>query len=111
MVKNYIPNRGDIVWLDLDPTRGHEQKGHRPVLVVSGKFYNLTGMVLVSPITSRSKGYVFEVPVETSKVTGVVLSDQVRTIDWFERPVRFIQKAGGDTLRHVQKNLIRLIER
>jgi len=110
MVKPYIPDRGDLVWLDLDPTRGHEQKGRRPVLVLSSKIYNSTGMALVTPVTSQAKGYVFEVPVETSKVEGVVLSDQIRTIDWFDRPIRFIQKAGEETLRHVQENLIKLVK-
>jgi mRNA interferase MazF len=91
----YIPDRGDLVWIDLDPTRGHEQGGRRPAIVLSAQFYNARSKLLVAcPITSRVKGYTFEVPVPDGlAVEGVVLADHVRTLDWNQRTVSFIEHA------------------
>jgi len=96
MVKKpaYTPERGDVVWIDLNPTKGHEQAHKRPVFVLSPKSYNeKTKMVLVCPITSQKKGYPFEVEIQEKKVSGVILSDQIRSLDWSIRKVTFIQKA------------------
>jgi mRNA interferase MazF len=89
----YIPGRGDIVWLDFDPQAGHEQSGRRPAFVLSPGAYNgKTGIMLCCPITSQLKGYPFEVPVEGSTaVRGVILADQVKSLDW---QVRRAQKKG-----------------
>lgn len=84
MLKPYVPERGDIVWLEFNPQAGHEQAGHRPALVLSPSSYNKrTGLMLCCPITSRVKGYPFEVRVKTQDgVEGAVLSDQVKSLDW-----------------------------
>jgi mRNA interferase MazF len=87
MVKNsIIPERGDIAWIDFSPTRGHEQSGLRPSVVISTKEYNtFSGLVLVCPMTSKRKNYFFEVAIEGPKVKSFVLSDQVKSLDSKER--------------------------
>ena len=90
MVKEYIPDRGDIVWINFNPTRGSEQKGKRPAIVISPKSYNsVSGLVLLCPITSQTKGYPFEVNVKTKDISGVILTDQIRNIDWKERKIKY----------------------
>ena len=80
--------RGDIVIVNLDPTLGHEQGRERPCVVLSGIEYNdASGFLVVAPITSKVKGYPFEVPVQTGKLTGVVLVDHLRSIDQQARKV------------------------
>lgn len=83
----YVPERGDVVWLTDAPVAGHEQAGRRPWFVVSPAAYNgKVGLALMCPLTSRAKGYPFEVPVpDGSPVRGVVLSDQVKSLDWRAR--------------------------
>ena len=87
----YIPTRGDIVWLSFTPQAGHEQSGHRPALVLSPKSYNdKTSLAILCPITSTSKGYPFEVPLPSqSAISGVVLADQIKSLDWRSRQARF----------------------
>jgi len=86
VVKSYIPNKGDIVWLEFDPRLGHEQKGKRPALVLSPLAYNeKVGLALFCPITSHEKGYPFEVKISGKAINGVVLSDQVKSFDWRSR--------------------------
>ena len=78
----YVPARGDLVWLNFDPQAGHEQAGHRPALVLSPERYNAArGMMLCCPLTSRIKGYPFEV-VLSRNPPSVVLADQVKSLDW-----------------------------
>ncbi len=78
----YVPDAGDVVWLDFDPQAGHEQAGHRPALVLSPLAYNArTGLMLCCPLTTQVKGYPFEVAVP-GRVASVVLADQVRSLDW-----------------------------
>ena len=81
------PDRGDIVWLDFNPQAGHEQSGRRPAIVLSPVRYNAkVGLALVCPITSQAKGYPFEIALpERAKVSGVILADQVKSIDWRAR--------------------------
>ena len=91
--KRYIPERGDIVWLNFNPGSGHEQKGKRPAIVVSPQEYNKkVGLALFCPITSKIKNYPFEVIIENKKVSGVVLSDQIKSLDWETRETEFIAK-------------------
>jgi len=107
----YVPDRGDVVRVDLDPARGHEQTKWRPALVLSPKVYNRkTSMMLVCPVTSQKKGYPFEVPVSMAQVEGVVLADQVRALDWSVRGVQYIGRADGAVLAEVQAKLTALIE-
>jgi mRNA interferase MazF len=90
----YVPERGDIVWITFNPQAGHEQAGHRPAVVLSPKAYNgKVGLALLCPVTSQVKGYPFEVTIpDESPVKGVILSDQVKSLDW---RVRKAQKAGS----------------
>lgn len=93
----YIPNRGDIVWMNLSPTLGSEQKGKRPCYVHSPKPYNRIGLVIISPITSKVKGYGGEVHLPISlKTKGVILSDHIRTLDWKIREVEFKENTPDD---------------
>ena len=84
---HWTPDRGDVVWLNMDPCAGHEQSGRRPALVLSPGAYNgKVGLAIVCPVTSRRKDYPFEVALpEGLPVTGVVLSDQVKSLDWRAR--------------------------
>ena len=93
VTKKYIPERGDIVWLNFDPQSGHEQKGKRPAIVISPKEYNeKVGLGLFCPITSKIKEYPFEVKVSLKKINGVVLSDQIKSLDWKSREIEYIGK-------------------
>jgi mRNA interferase MazF len=80
----YVPDRGDIVWLQFNPQAGHEQAGHRPALVLSPASYNRrSGLMLCCPMTSQRKGYPFEVVIEVdTDRESVVLADQVKSLDW-----------------------------
>jgi len=82
-----VPDRGDVVWITLAPEAGHEQAGRRPAVVLSPAAYNgKVGLALMCPITSQVKGYPFEVSLPVGlKVTGVVLADQVKSLDWRAR--------------------------
>ena len=81
--QGYVPDAGDVVWLKFDPQAGHEQAGHRPALVLSPALYNgKSGLMVCCPLSTRSKGYPFEVPIEVDGQVGVVLSDQVKSLDW-----------------------------
>ena len=88
---DYVPSRGDIVWMSFNPQAGHEQAGRRPALIVSPRSYNgITSLALCCPITSQIKGYPFEVSLPADgKVSGVVLADQVRSLDWKARNAQF----------------------
>lgn len=102
----YIPARGDLVWLVFDPQAGHEQSGHRPAIVISHIEYNRkTGLALFCPITTKVKGYPFEVLINTKKVQGAILADQIRSLDWQARKARFIAKSTPLTLNEVLAKL------
>jgi mRNA interferase MazF len=110
MVKKYVPDRADIVWVDLDPTKGHEQARLRPALVLSPSKYNqASGLMIACAITTKSKGYPFEVMLKGKKVEGVILADQIRTLDWKERKASFLQKADESILSEVIEKLNVLI--
>jgi len=83
----HVPDRGELVWLNFNPQAGHEQAGHRPALVLSPREYNeQSGVALFAPITSTVKGYPFEVELPPGgPIVGVVLADQVRSLDWRAR--------------------------
>ncbi|MEI6609364.1 MAG: endoribonuclease MazF [Deltaproteobacteria bacterium] len=91
----YVPSRGDIVWLSFNPQSGHEQSGHRPAIVISPKEYNgKVGLAIFCPITSKIKDYPFEVKVIIKNIiNGVILADQVKSLDWEKRETKFIAKA------------------
>ena len=95
----YIPNKGDIIWLNFSPQAGYEQRGKRPALVISSKLYNQkTHLALCCPITSHQKGYPFEVMTGGRKIKGVVLADHLKSVDWKIRKARFIEKAKNKVL-------------
>lgn len=107
--KRYVPDRGDIVCLDFSPQAGHEQRGRRPALTVSHKIYNeKVGHGLFCPVTSKVKGYPFEVAMDSVSVHGCVLSDQVKGLDWTVRNVEYIGKLPEEILRDVIDNIILL---
>jgi mRNA interferase MazF len=95
--RRYVPRRGDIVWLSFTSQAGHEQAGRRPALVLSPSAYNgKVGLALCCPITSRVKGYPFEVTVPKGlAVAGVVLADQVKSLDWRARRAEFVDRLPG----------------
>ena len=105
------PKRGDVVWLTFTPQAGHEQAGHRPALVLSPEPYNRkVGLALVCPITSQVKGYPFEVPLPHGlEVQGVVLADQVKSVDWKARKARVCGTAPAATLAEVLKKFSPLL--
>lgn len=113
MVKSaeYIPHRGDITWLDFSPQTGHEQAGKRPAVCISPEEYNKkVGLAIFCPITSQIKGYPFEVIMpDNCPVKGVILSDQVKNLDWRERRAEFICKLSEDKLSEVLCKLMTLI--
>lgn len=107
----YIPDRGDIVWITLNPQAGHEQAGRRPALVLSPATYNeRAGLAIVCPITSQIKRYPFEVRIpEGLAVSGVALADQVKSLDWQERGASFLCSLPATTLQEVLQKLSRLL--
>jgi mRNA interferase MazF len=109
----YVPARGDFVWLDFHPQAGREQKGRRPAVIVSPKEYNSrAGLALCCPITSQVKGYPFETPVDPSKtIQGVILCDQIRSLDWRARKARLIGQASGQCLDDVMAKIEPLLYR
>lgn len=89
MVSRYVPDMGDLIWVDFDPTKGSEQAGHRPAVVLSPFMYNnKTGMCLCVPCTTQSKGYPFEVVLSGQERDGVALADQVKSIAWRQEEQR-----------------------
>ena len=102
-MRKYVPRRGDLLWLDFSPQAGSEQAGHRPAFVVSPETYNRkTGLAVVCPVRSRSKGYPFEVRIpEHSEIEGVVLSDQLKSLDWRTRGAEFILRLPADVVAEV----------
>jgi len=106
----YIPEKGDLIWLDFTPQAGHEQKGQRPAIVLSPLTYNKkSGLIIACPITSKIKGYPFEVKLNSKQISGVVLSDQVKSLDWKTRNAILIEQASNDILKEVQEKLLLLI--
>lgn len=106
MRAEYVPERGDVVWISLNPQAGHEQAGRRPALVVSPRAYNgKVGLAIVCPITGRIKGYPFEVTIPKGlEVKGAVLSDQVKSLDWRARHAEFLcMLPEGTTAEVLQK--------
>lgn len=103
----YIPDRGHIVYLDFDPTKGHEQRGHRPAFVLSPRSYNAkSSLALFMPIMRQQKGYPFEVllPPEL-QIQGVILADQVKCLAWKARGVQFVEAVPESIVEEIQAKL------
>ncbi len=112
VARDYSPERGDIVWLDFDPQSGHEQKGRRPAIVISPKLYNSkTGLALFCPITNQVKGYPFEVILPSNfAITGVIIADQIKSLDWKVRNAEFMVKAPKNVLNETINKFSTLIK-
>lgn len=106
-----VPDRADVVWLDFNPQAGHEQAGLRPALVLSPKEYNRkTGLAVFAPVTSKVKGYPYEVPLPPGlPVQGVVLADQVKSLDWRNRRAKPFGRVPDELVDDVAARLATLI--
>lgn len=111
MARRYAPKRGEVVWLELNPQAGHEQAGRRPALVVSPEAYNKkVGLALLCPITNQVKGYPYEVLLPSGLgVSGAILSDQVKSLDWRARQARRICDAPAEATEEVLAKLRTLV--
>jgi len=109
--RNYVPDRGDIIWINFDPQSGREQAGLRPALTLSSKIYNeKTGLGLFCPITTAVKGYPFETILpETCFIQGAVLTDHLKNMDWRSRNAEFISKIDEQITDDVTKKIASLI--
>ncbi len=108
---SYVPKRRDIVWLSFSPQKGREQAGRRPALVLSHQFYNeRVGLMVVCAITSKTKGYPFEVALSDGlAVNGVVLADQIKNMDWRARRAEYACDVEEDLMTEVLKKLTKLV--
>ena len=111
-MSSYVPDRGDLVWLEFTPQAGSEQRGRRPALVLSPKSYNgKVGLALFCPVASKIKGYPFEVQLpDGSAVSGVVLADQLKSLDWRIRKVKFIERSSSAVIAMVTARVLSLLE-
>ena len=100
MVKKYIPSKGDIILFDFSPTKGHEQNGYRPAIVISHNFFNEhTKMMIACPISSNIKNFPTHYTlVESKKIKGAVLCEHIRSIDYEQRKIKFVEKASNADL-------------
>ena len=108
---HYIPKRGDIIWLTFNPQVGREHAGRRPALVLSPAAYNgKVGLAILCPITSQIKGYPFEVLIPPKmKISGVILSDQIKSLDWKARQAELICRLPESALNEVLQKLLTLL--
>jgi len=101
MVK-YIPQQGDIVVLSFDPQSGHEQKGRRPAIIISNKTFNkYLGLAFACPITNTKRDFPFHVEVHSDNITGYIMAEQMKSIDYNARDIKFIEKADQNTINQI----------
>ena len=107
----YVPDRGDVIWITLNPQAGHEQAGRRPAVVLSPKAYNgRVGLAILCPVTGQTKGYPFEVAIPGGlPVSGVILSDQVKSLDWRARNAEYACTLASETVTEVLRKLHTLL--
>ena len=111
MVRSYVPESGDIVWLEFNPQAGHEQSGHRPALVISPSIYNSkTGLMVCCPLTTQIKGHPFEVITEVDGIACAILSDKVKSLDWKIRLAKKKAIVSMDTMLHVKAKVKALLQ-
>lgn len=112
MAESWAPDRGDVIWIQFSPQAGHEQAGHRPALVLSPRAYNQrVGMAYCCPLTTQIKGYPFEVALPAGlPATGVVLSDQIKCLDWQVRGASFLCNVPETVVDEVRRNIVLLLE-
>ena len=111
MPRAYVPDTGEVVWLEFDPQAGHEQAGHRPALVLSPAGYNgKTGLMVCCPISTKIKGHPFEVVIQLDGIDCAVLSDQVKSLDWKIRRAKKKAVVSEDILVHVRAKMKALLQ-
>jgi len=112
VTREYVPERGDTVWITLSPQTGHEQAGRRPAVILSPRSYNeKVGLAILCPITNQVKGYPFEVLIPAGLgVSGAVLSDQVKSLDWRVRNAEFICALPSKTMSQILEKLNTLLK-
>jgi len=102
MVEKYIPQRGDLVVLTFDPQAGHEQQGRIPALIISNTLFNQrVGLAIACPITNTDRNFPFHVNVQNENLSGFVMTEQVKSIDYRARNVKFVAKINEEVLDHV----------
>ncbi|MDD5400973.1 MAG: type II toxin-antitoxin system PemK/MazF family toxin [Sulfurimonas sp.] len=102
MVKEYIPKKGDLVILTFDPSAGHEQQGRRPALIISNEVFNKhVGLAIACPITNTDRNFPFHVKVESDNLTGFIMTEQVKSIDYNVRKVKFVERVSDEVLEKV----------
>jgi mRNA interferase MazF len=111
--KAYVPKRGDVVWITLNPQAGHEQAGRRPAVILSPEEYNgKVGLAILCPVTSQIKGYPFEVRIPADlPVTGAILADQVKNLDWRVRNAELICVLPSRVITEVLHKIATLLSR
>jgi len=110
MVRAYVPESGDVVWLEFDPQAGREQAGRRPAVVLTPEGYNKkTNLLVCCPLTTQIKGYPFEVLVEIDGVQSAILSDQVKSLDWKVRKVKYKSTVNPEALTEVRAKVKSLL--
>ena len=108
--RSYVPDSGDVVWLEFDPQAGHEQAGHRPALVISPSSYNSkTNLMVCCPMTTKIKGHPFEVLSQLDGVDCAVLSDQVKSLDWKVRKAKKKGTVHPEVMLHVRAKIKALL--
>ena len=107
----YIPDAGDLVWLNFSPRAGHEQAGRRPAIVLTPRSYNQkAGLAVMCPLTREAKGYPFEVPIpKPGRMEGVILTDHIKSVDWQSRQAQKIGRVPAETLQQVRATIAALI--
>lgn len=102
MVKEYIPQKGDLVILTFDPSAGHEQQGRRPALILSNESFNKAlGLAIACPITNTNRDFPFHVKVKSENLTGFIMTEQIKSIDYNVRKAKFVEKVSDDVLAKV----------
>jgi mRNA interferase MazF len=106
------PRRGDLIWINFNPQSGHEQAGRRPGIVLSPKTFNeTTGFAVICPITNQQKGYPFEVEIPGGlSISGVILADQVKSLDWRSRKIDVADQAGEETVGQCTKLISKILQ-
>ncbi|HRK56458.1 MAG TPA: endoribonuclease MazF [Burkholderiaceae bacterium] len=108
--RRYVPDSGDVVWLEFDPQAGHEQAGRRPILVISPASYNVkTGLMVCCPMSTKIKGHPFEVVIEIDGASSAVLSDQVKSLDWKVRNAKKKVVVPTSVMTHVRAKIKALL--
>ena len=108
----YVPGTGDLIWVNFSPQLGHEQAGRRPAVVLSPRLYNQNaGLLIACPITSKVKGYPFEVPLPSgSRMQGVILADHLKSLDWRRRQAEKAGKIPGAVMEQVRELIAALLQ-